>query len=44
MNPNPLPAQAMHETQGKIKIITNNKGHILGVIIVGENTGKLILP
>ena len=37
-------AQTEHETQGKIKIITNKRGKILGVTIVGSHAGELILP
>jgi pyruvate/2-oxoglutarate dehydrogenase complex dihydrolipoamide dehydrogenase (E3) component len=37
-------AQAEHQTQGKIKLIVNRKGHILGVSILAENAGELILP
>jgi pyruvate/2-oxoglutarate dehydrogenase complex dihydrolipoamide dehydrogenase (E3) component len=35
-------AQAERETQGHIKIITNKKGKILGVTIVGAQAGELI--
>jgi pyruvate/2-oxoglutarate dehydrogenase complex dihydrolipoamide dehydrogenase (E3) component len=35
-------AQAEHETQGHIKIITNAKGLILGATIVGAQAGELI--
>lgn len=37
-------AQTEHETQGKIKVFANKKGKILGVTIVGEHAGELILP
>ncbi len=37
-------AQAEHITQGKIKIMTDQKARILGVTIVGEHAGELILP
>lgn len=37
-------AQAEHETIGKIKVITNKKAKILGVTIVGNKAGELILP
>lgn len=37
-------AQAEHHTQGKIKVLTNGKGKIFGVTIVGHNAGELILP
>ena len=32
------------KTIGKIKVITNKKGRILGVSILGHNAGELILP
>lgn len=37
-------AQAESKTQGKIKVISNKKSHILGVTIVGAEAGELILP
>lgn len=35
-------AQAEHETQGLIKVITAKRGRILGATIVGEHAGELI--
>jgi pyruvate/2-oxoglutarate dehydrogenase complex dihydrolipoamide dehydrogenase (E3) component len=35
-------AQAERETRGHIKVITNKKGKILGVTIVGAQAGELI--
>jgi pyruvate/2-oxoglutarate dehydrogenase complex dihydrolipoamide dehydrogenase (E3) component len=37
-------AIAEKATRGKIKVIVTQKGHILGVTIVGRNAGELILP
>lgn len=37
-------AQTEKETQGFIKVITNKKGQILGVSIVGHLAGELIMP
>jgi pyruvate/2-oxoglutarate dehydrogenase complex dihydrolipoamide dehydrogenase (E3) component len=37
-------AQTDHVPEGKIKIITDKKGLILGVTIVGASAGELILP
>lgn len=37
-------AQTERTLNGKIKIITNQKAHILGVTIVGPQAGELILP
>lgn len=37
-------AQAEKETMGKIKVITDKKGYILGVTILGKNAGELLLP
>jgi len=37
-------AQAEDETSGKIKVITDKKGKIAGVTIVGIHAGELILP
>lgn len=37
-------AQTESKTQGKIKVISDKKGRILGATIVGENAGELILP
>lgn len=37
-------AQAERNTIGKIKIITDKKGKIFGVTIVGNHAGELILP
>lgn len=37
-------AQAEHETQGFVKLVTDKKGRILGVTIVGASAGDLILP
>lgn len=35
-------AQAEHETVGHIKVVTNKKGRILGVTIVGASAGELV--
>ena len=35
-------AQAERETEGHVKIITSNKGRILGASIVGAHAGELI--
>lgn len=37
-------AQAEKETIGKIKVITEKNGYILGVSILGKNAGELLLP
>lgn len=37
-------AQTERKTKGFIKVSTTRKGQILGVSIVGENAGELILP
>lgn len=37
-------AQTEHETLGKIKLITNHKGKILGVSILGAQAGELLAP
>ncbi|HUX78727.1 MAG TPA: FAD-dependent oxidoreductase [Alphaproteobacteria bacterium] len=37
-------AQAERKTEGFIKVSTTPKGQILGVSIIGENAGELILP
>ena len=37
-------AQAEAKIQGKIKVITDHKARILGVTIVGQHAGELILP
>lgn len=37
-------ARAEAETEGKIKVITDKKGKIEGVTIVGSHAGELILP
>jgi len=37
-------AQAERETIGKIKLITNRKGRVLGVSILGPHAGELITP
>lgn len=37
-------ARAERVTNGMIKVITSNKGHILGVSIVGKSAGELIAP
>ncbi len=37
-------ARAERATKGMIKVITTNKGHILGVSIVGKNAGEIIAP
>ncbi len=37
-------AQAEKETMGKIKVIADKKGYILGVSISGKNAGELLLP
>ena len=37
-------AQADGHVKGKIKVLTNKKGKILGVTIVGSNAGELITP
>jgi len=37
-------AQTEKETMGKIKVITDKKGNILGVSILGKNAGELLLP
>lgn len=37
-------AQAEKETLGKIKVITDKKGYILGVSMLGKNAGELLLP
>jgi pyruvate/2-oxoglutarate dehydrogenase complex dihydrolipoamide dehydrogenase (E3) component len=37
-------AQAERETQGFVKLVTDKKGRILGVTIVGAQAGELILP
>lgn len=35
--------RAEHQTEGFVKIITDKKGHILGVTAVGEEVGELLL-
>lgn len=37
-------ARTEHETMGKIKLITNQKGIVLGVSILGLNAGELLMP
>lgn len=37
-------AQTAHETVGRIKVITNHKGNILGVSILGAHAGELLAP
>lgn len=37
-------AQAEGKTKGKIKVISDRKGRVLGVAIVGEQAGELIMP
>jgi pyruvate/2-oxoglutarate dehydrogenase complex dihydrolipoamide dehydrogenase (E3) component len=37
-------AQIEHQTLGRIKVITNLRGRILGVSIFGKNAGELITP
>ncbi|MBA3536096.1 MAG: FAD-dependent oxidoreductase [Tatlockia sp.] len=37
-------AQTEHSLEGKIKIISDKKGRVLGVTIVGAHAGELILP
>ncbi|CAM2891552.1 dihydrolipoyl dehydrogenase family protein [Legionella worsleiensis] len=37
-------AQTMQQTKGFIKVIVTPKGHILGVTIVGQQAGELLLP
>ncbi len=37
-------AQAENKAVGKIKVVSNKKGKILGVTIVGEQAGELMLP
>lgn len=37
-------AQAESETIGQINIVTNKKGHILGVSIISAHAGELLLP
>ncbi|MFN7097048.1 MAG: dihydrolipoyl dehydrogenase family protein [Gammaproteobacteria bacterium] len=37
-------AQTDAHTLGKIKIITDKKAHVLGVTIVGQQAGELLLP
>lgn len=37
-------AQAEHETDGFVKLVTDRKGRILGVTIVGAQAGDLIVP
>lgn len=37
-------AQAMRETEGQIKVVTDMHSRILGCTIVGPNAGELILP
>jgi pyruvate/2-oxoglutarate dehydrogenase complex dihydrolipoamide dehydrogenase (E3) component len=37
-------AQAELETSGLIKVVTSNRGHILGVFIFGPKAGELIQP
>lgn len=37
-------AIANSETDGKIKVLSNKKGRVLGVTIVGAGAGELILP
>lgn len=37
-------AQTEHKTFGKIKVITNARGKILGATILGSHAGELILP
>lgn len=37
-------AQAAHRTQGMLKLITDAKGHVLGVTIIGERAGDLLAP
>ncbi|AMJ63962.1 dihydrolipoamide dehydrogenase [Bosea sp. PAMC 26642] len=37
-------AQAERETEGFVKLVTDKKGRILGVTIVGARAGDLILP
>lgn len=37
-------AQCEAKTTGKIKVITERRGRVLGVSIVGENAGELLMP
>ena len=37
-------AQTEAKTQGKIKVVTDRRGRVLGVDIVGQHAGELILP
>src|SRR3990167_6654156 len=37
-------AQAEHKTLGKIKVVTDKKGKILGATILGPHAGELLLP
>lgn len=37
-------AQAEHETEGVIKVVTDNHARVLGATIVAPNAGDLILP
>ncbi len=37
-------AQAEHETDGLIKVVTDKKGRVLGASIVGARAGELLLP
>jgi pyruvate/2-oxoglutarate dehydrogenase complex dihydrolipoamide dehydrogenase (E3) component len=37
-------AQAERETHGHIKVITTERGRILGATIVGAHAGELIVP
>lgn len=37
-------AQAEHDTKGKIKIVVNKKGRVLGVSILAPHAGELLLP
>src|SRR5262249_8715683 len=37
-------AQAERETRGHIKVVTNERGRVLGATIVGAHAGELIVP
>ena len=37
-------AQAEHQTEGFVKVITSKRGRVLGATIVGHHAGELLLP
>ncbi len=37
-------AQAERATDGLVKLVTNRKGRILGVTIIGRGAGELLMP